>query len=273
MKIMQSEVKSSPIPTILIAENGAGIIELIHANGMTDYDLLAAEDGASALLMLPRVNPSLIVLDVDLAKVNWFEFYKSIRKDHAHARTPILILINSTEDVIGLSDFSLGNTDFVIKPFTPQELLVRMRRLLNLRQSTDDDSGILEYDDLQLDVPRHEVLVNGDEINLTVTEFKLLATLAQRRGRVQSRERLLQDVCEYHASGLETRTIDTHMRRLRNKLGPANWHLESVRGIGYRFLEKQPGRTWKRNLPSAAPPSAISRRPLPIALQDNSTIR
>ena len=169
MKIMQSEIKSFPSPTILIAENGAGIIELIHANGMTDYDLLAAEDGASALLMLPRVSPSLIVLDVDLAKVNWFEFYKSIRKDHAHARTPILILINSTEDVIGLSDFSLGNTDFVIKPFTPQELLVRMRRLLNLRQSTDDDSGVLEYDDLQLDVPRHEVLVNGDEINLTVT--------------------------------------------------------------------------------------------------------
>jgi two-component system phosphate regulon response regulator PhoB len=217
--------------------------------------------------MLPRISPSLIVLDVDLAKVNWFEFYKSIRKDHTHARTPILILINSAEAIIGLSDFSLCNTDFVVKPFTPQELQVRMRRLLDLRQSTEAESGVLDYEDLLLDVPRHEVLVNGDEINLTVTEFKLLATLAQRRGRVQSRERLLQDVCEYHASGLETRTIDTHMRRLRNKLGPANWHLESVRGIGYRFLEKLRDRAWKPKLQATPPRSSIPRRALPVALR------
>jgi two-component system phosphate regulon response regulator PhoB len=278
MKTNQIEEKSSSSPTILVAARGAGIFGVINTKGLRGYDVQTAEDGASALLMLPRVSPNLIVLDVDLAKVNWFEFYKSVRNDPIHALTPILILVNTTEDVTGVSNFSLGNTDFVVKPVAPQELLVRMRRLLYLRQSADGSAGLLDYDDLRLDVPRHEVRVKGHEINLTVTEFKLLVTLAQRRGRVQSRERLLQDVCDYFASAMETRTIDTHVRRLRSKLGTARWHVETVRGIGYRFLEKpmggkQPDQTWELSLQALSPSLGISHRPLPITLRSHQEAR
>jgi two-component system phosphate regulon response regulator PhoB len=238
MKIIQTFDKTTPKPTILVAETGTETIQ--HINAFTEpngYNFQVVEDGATALLMLPRLCPSLIVLDVGLAKVSWLECYKLIRKDQALAGTPILILTNQAEEVSGLSDFGLGNTDFMVKPFTPAELILRMRRLLYTRQIKNSDEGIMEYEDMQLDVTRYEVRVLGDFVNLTSIEFKLLATLAQRRGRVQTRERLLQDVWDYDYLP-ETRTVDTHMRRLRHKLGAANWHLETIRSVGYRFREK-----------------------------------
>jgi two-component system phosphate regulon response regulator PhoB len=245
-------------PTILITENGADSIRQFKAGvGREGYDIVTVTDGDAALLMLPRVCPNLIVLDIDLPKVNWIEICQLIRNDPAMSGIPLLILTARAEEVFSLSDFGLGNTDFVVKPFNPQELTLRIRRLLQTRQLTDPTVEKMTFDDLNLDLSQHEVTVQGDLIHLTVTEFKLLATLAQRRGRVQSRERLLQDVCEYN-SFVETRTIDTHMRRLRSKLGMARWHLETVRGVGYRF-SKSAGHDFERKMPAEPSKTNVPR--------------
>jgi two-component system phosphate regulon response regulator PhoB len=137
--------------------------------------------------------------------------------------------------VLGLE---LGADDYVTKPFSPRELILRVKRLLRTGQPTP--AGVKEDEitlkELRLDIPRHQATVKGKPIDLTATEFRLLTVLAQRRGRVQSREQLLQDVWEYD-NLIDTRTVDTHMRRLREKLGVAAKYLDTVRGVGYRFVE------------------------------------
>ncbi len=135
--------------------------------------------------------------------------------------------------VLGLE---LGADDYVTKPFSPRELLLRVKNLLKRGQGEDEKKDRYQFGDLIIDVPRHRVTVQGKRIELTATEFKLLTVLAQRRGRVQSREQLLQDVWQYD-NLIDTRTVDTHMRRLREKLGRAAGYLDTVRGVGYRFVE------------------------------------
>jgi two-component system phosphate regulon response regulator PhoB len=243
MKMSEILAQTTPKPAILLAGNGTETLGRIKANaGLDSYDIQAMDDGAAALLMLPRVKPSLIVLDVGLQNIRWMNFYELVRNEPSLTRTPILILTDTVDEVSSLCDFGLGNTDFMLKPVAPPELTLRARRLLYNRQTADVDPKILDYEDMQLDISRHKVSVQGNPIYLTATQFKLLATLAQRQGRVQTREQLLQDVCHYNSSFLHTRAIDTHMRRLRVKLGPAQWHLESVRGVGYQFREKPQGR-------------------------------
>jgi two-component system phosphate regulon response regulator PhoB len=124
----------------------------------------------------------------------------------------------------------------VTKPFSPRELVLRVKALLRRGTVTEKKEELLHLGELVIDIPRHAALVQGKRIDLTATEFKLLTTLAQRRGRVQSREQLLRDVWEYD-SLIDTRTVDTHMRRLREKLGKAARCLDTVRGVGYRFVE------------------------------------
>jgi two-component system phosphate regulon response regulator PhoB len=255
MKTIPMPDKSTMNPTILIAENGAEVLRQIKSNGIREgFEFLTVSDGATALLMLPRISPDLIVLDIDSPKTRWTEFCQLIRNDQAISGIPILILTSRPEEAQSLADFGLGNTDFAVKPINPQELMVRIKRLLHARQITDLTGEKMAFDDLELDLTQHEVTVQGNSIRLTYTEFKLLITLAQRRGRVQSRERLLADVCDYSGM-METRTIDTHMRRLRSKLGSARWHLETVRGVGYRF-SKTTRRECGREM--AAPRSKVS---------------
>ena len=135
--------------------------------------------------------------------------------------------------VLGLE---LGADDYVTKPFSPRELVLRIKRLLRSGAPAEEPADRIEWKDLCVDIPRHQATVKGKPLDLTATEFKLLLVLAQRRGRVQSREQLLQDVWEYD-NLIDTRTVDTHMRRLREKLGPAAKYLDTVRGVGYRFVE------------------------------------
>jgi two-component system phosphate regulon response regulator PhoB len=137
--------------------------------------------------------------------------------------------------VLGLE---LGADDYVTKPFSPRELLLRIKKLLVRAQSTEDTSAELRMGPLTLDVSRHEVTVAGEPLVLTATEFKLLEILIRRRGRVQTRDRLLQDVWGYD-NPIDSRTVDTHMRRLREKLGDNARSLETVRGVGYRCLTEE----------------------------------
>jgi two-component system phosphate regulon response regulator PhoB len=136
--------------------------------------------------------------------------------------------------VLGLE---LGADDYVTKPFSPRELVLRVKRLLRTQDESQSKLDQIKLKDLSIDAARHQVTVKGKNVELTATEFKLLTVLIQRRGRVQSRDQLLQDVWEYDHL-IDTRTVDTHMRRLREKLGAAAHYLDTVRGVGYRFLEE-----------------------------------
>ena len=135
--------------------------------------------------------------------------------------------------VLGLE---LGADDYVTKPFSPRELVLRVKNLLNRGKEKPQKQDRFEFEDLVIDTTRHLVAVDHRQVDLTATEFKLLVTLVERRGRVLSREQLLQDVWNYD-NFIDTRTVDTHMRRLREKLGKASRYLDTVRGVGYRFIE------------------------------------
>jgi two-component system phosphate regulon response regulator PhoB len=159
-----------------------------------------------------------------------------LRRDPATAAIPIVMLTAKAAEIDRVLGLELGADDYLTKPFSPRELVLRVKKLLARGRGKPEDAETLSFGDLLIDVPRHLVSWRGNRVELTATEFKLLTILAQRRGRVQSRDHLLRDVWEYNTL-VDTRTVDTHMRRLREKLGPASKFLDTVRGVGYRFVE------------------------------------
>ncbi|HAM73494.1 MAG TPA: DNA-binding response regulator [Verrucomicrobiales bacterium] len=226
-----------PKPRILIVDDEPDVIELLEFNlRQAGYDVTSAEDGAAGLKKAREIAPDLIVLDLMLPEMDGTEVCKQLRREPTTARTPIVMLTAKAAEIDRVLGLELGADDYVTKPFSPRELVLRVRGLLRRGQPADEAEQVIHAGDLAVDVPRHQVTVKGKRIDLTATEFKLITTLAQRRGRVQSREQLLQDVWEYD-SLIDTRTVDTHMRRLREKLGSAARYLDTVRGVGYRFLE------------------------------------
>ena len=158
------------------------------------------------------------------------------RRDPATAALPVVMVTAKAAEIDRILGLELGADDYITKPFSPRELVLRVKKILQRGHPAGEEKDTYKFGELTIDHPRHLVTWRGKQIELTATEFKLLAVLAQRRGRVQSREQLLRDVWEYN-SLIDTRTVDTHMRRLREKLGPAAKFLDTVRGVGYRFLE------------------------------------
>jgi DNA-binding response OmpR family regulator len=222
-------------PKILIVDDEPDVVQLIEYNLKgAGYDVITAADGAEALEQARSSSPNLIILDLMLPEVDGLDVCKVLRRDRSTAGIPIVMLTakaSETDRVLGLE---LGADDYVTKPFSPRELVLRVKRLLRAESVTDEDETI-QVGDLALDIPRHEARVKAKLIDLTATEFRLLTVLVKRRGRVQTREQLLRDVWEYDTL-IDTRTVDTHMRRLREKLGVAARYLDTVRGVGYRFL-------------------------------------
>lgn len=211
-------------------------VELVEFNlKQAGFDVLTAADGAEALKKARSALPSLIVLDLMLPEVDGLEVCKMLRRDPATAGIPIIMLTAKAAEIDRVLGLELGADDYVTKPFSPRELVLRARNLLQRGRPAAEETGVCKFGELLIDAPRHLVSWREKPIELTATEFKLLTVLAQRRGRVQSREQLLRDVWEYN-SLIDTRTVDTHMRRLREKLGPAAKYLDTVRGVGYRFL-------------------------------------
>jgi two-component system phosphate regulon response regulator PhoB len=192
-----------------------------------------AKDGARAITAARDERPELIVLDLMLPEVDGLEVCKILRRDPATAQIPILMLTARAAEMDRVLGLELGADDYVTKPFSPRELVLRIKKLLARAPAAEAESDRLRLGEIEIDVPRHEVQINGQSVVLTVTEFKLLEILIRRRGRVQSRDRLLQDVWGYE-NPIDSRTVDTHMRRLREKLGVSAHWLETVRGIGYR---------------------------------------
>ncbi len=224
-------------PKILVVDDEPDAVELVEFNLKgAGFDVVTAADGAEALRKARTFAPQLILLDVMLPELDGLETCKILRRDPATAAIPIIMLTAKAGEVDRVLGLELGADDYVTKPFSPRELVLRIKRLLRQRETPEEKLEQYRAGLLSIDLPRHLVSVKGKRIELTATEFKLLVLLVERRGRVQSRDQLLRDVWQYD-NVIDTRTVDTHMRRLREKLGPAAKYLDTVRGVGYRFIE------------------------------------
>jgi DNA-binding response OmpR family regulator len=223
-------------PKILIVDDEPEAVELVEFNlKQAGFDVAVAADGAEAVKKARSLSPNLIVLDVMLPELDGLEVCRMLRRDPATVGIPIIMLTAKASEVDRIVGLEIGADDYITKPFSPRELILRIKKMLQrVPQPNKEDK--LTFGQLVIDPPRHMVTWRGKSVDLTATEFKLLNLLASRRGRVQSREQLLRDVWEYN-SLIDTRTVDTHMRRLREKLGPAAEYLDTVRGVGYRFVE------------------------------------
>jgi DNA-binding response OmpR family regulator len=199
------------------------------------FTISAASDGASGLNKARSERPAFIILDLMLPKMPGLEVCKLLKTDPATRHIPVMMLTAKAEEIDRIVGLEFGADDYVTKPFSPREVILRMKAILRRGEGSRDDER-LAAGAITIDPARHEVLVGGKRVSLTSIEFKLLCTLMQRRGRVQARDRLLNDVWGYE-SVIDTRTVDTHVRRLREKLGKAGTAVETVRGFGYRLRE------------------------------------
>lgn len=228
---------------ILVVDDEPDAVELIAFNLKgAGYEVVTATDGAEALKKARALLPELIILDLMLPEVDGLEVCKILRRDQNTSHIPIIMLTAKAAEIDRVLGLELGADDYVTKPFSPRELVLRVKRRLRIDEAPET-KDLIKFKDLVVDIARHQVTVRNKLVDLTATEFKLLTLLLRRKGRVQSRDRLLQDVWNYDTL-IDTRTVDTHVRRLREKLGPAAQYLDTVRGVGYRFLDQyQPRRS------------------------------
>lgn len=224
-------------PKILVIDDEPDAVDLVAFNlREAGYEVVTGADGNEALKKAREHVPDLIVLDLMLPEVDGLEVCKILRRDPAVSHVPIIMLTAKAAEIDRVLGLELGADDYVTKPFSPRELVLRIKKMLARGKTVEEAAEQVQIGDLFIDIGRHLVTFQSRRIDLTATEFKLLTTLAKRRGRVQSREQLLQDVWEYD-NIIDTRTVDTHMRRLREKLGRGAKYLDTVRGVGYRFVE------------------------------------
>jgi DNA-binding response OmpR family regulator len=222
---------------ILIIDDEQDVIDLLSLHlKKAGFALSAATDGATGLRLAREEAPALIVLDLMLPKMPGLEICKVLKTDPATRHIPVLMLTAKAEEIDRIVGLEFGADDYVTKPFSPRELVLRVRSILRRSAVQQEISDLLRLGAIQVDRSRHEVRIKGRVIEFTATEFKLLTMLMERRGRVQSRETLLNEVWGYE-SLIDTRTVDTHIRRLREKLGKSSDHIETIRGFGYRMIE------------------------------------
>ncbi|NIQ92362.1 MAG: response regulator transcription factor [Deltaproteobacteria bacterium] len=223
--------------TILVVEDERDILQLIaHNLKSADFDVLTAQEGYEALSVAKNHLPQLIILDLMLPGLDGFEVCKELKRSPVTKDIPVLMLTARGEEVDRIVGLELGADDYVVKPFSPRELILRVRAIL--RRHAPEEQAITRWrrDGLVVDLDAHRLRVDNAETKLTATEFRLLAELISNVGKVLTRDTLLDKVWGYQFDGY-ARTVDTHIRRLRQKLGPyAEW-IETVRGVGYRFRD------------------------------------
>jgi DNA-binding response OmpR family regulator len=221
-------------PTVLVVEDEADVVDLLRYNlNRAGFDVLIARDGWEGLEQARRHRPDVIVLDLMMPKLDGYEVCRQLKADEELAETPVLMLTAKGETSERVKGLELGADDYVSKPFSPRELVLRVQALQRRAQASARPEE-MEIGPFQVDKGSFEVRMDGKRLDLTTTEFKLLTLLIERRGKTQSRETLLQDVWGYN-NVIDTRTVDTHMRRLREKLGDHSARIETIRGEGYRF--------------------------------------
>jgi two-component system phosphate regulon response regulator PhoB len=220
---------------ILVIEDEQDLGTLLDYNLRADgHEVEVARSGAAGLARARAFRPELVLLDLMLPDISGSEVARLLREGEAR-RTPIIMVTARGEEGDRVKGLELGADDYVVKPFSVKELLLRVKNVLR-RGDAGPPPGAkqLAFGDVRLDVERHEVLVGGKPVVLTALEFRLLRVFLERPGRVQTRETLLSDVWGIDAE-ITTRTVDTHIKRLREKLGPAGDAIETIRGVGYKL--------------------------------------
>lgn len=233
---------------ILIVEDEQDLANTLAYNLEREgYQTRIAFNGAQALAMSRELPvPNLVLLDLMLPDASGTEICRKLRADELTRAVPIIMVTARGEEIDRVVGFEVGADDYVTKPYSIRELLLRVRAILRRARSAqpaqddapedeEEDSQQLVFGEIVVDTIAHRVMLGQEEVQLTALEFKLLTTFMTRRGRVQSREVLLHDVWGIHAKGVMTRTVDTHVKRLREKLGEAGVYIETLRGVGYRF--------------------------------------
>jgi len=224
--------------TVLVVEDEPDIAELLqYVLRQEGFRVEAAHDGRSALERARRLQPSLVVLDLMLPEMSGMEVLKGIKGAPETRGARVILLTAKTDELDRVLGFELGADDYVTKPFSPRELVLRAKAVLKRGEAPDSEGGArIRSGPIEVDLENHVARIQGKALRLTLTEFRLLADLVRARGRVRSREALLAEVWGYDAEVL-SRTVDTHVRRLRHKLGPAAGWLVTVRGVGYRVQD------------------------------------
>ena len=228
-------MNKSPSKRILIAEDEDDVRRLVSSSlKNAGFATLEASDGPGALEAARTQLPALVVLDLMLPGMQGLEVCKALKGAAETKSIPIIMLTAKAEEVDRIVGFELGADDYLTKPFSPRELVLRVQSILRRTAGQPAEDAAIKLGEITVDRMQCKVSVHGKPIDLTATEFKLLAILMERRGRLQSRDVLLRDVWSYDRV-IDTRTVDTHVRRLREKLGKAGCYVETVRGFGYRM--------------------------------------
>lgn len=222
---------------ILVVDDEEHILELLRFNlEKAGYQVYMAENGHDTLKLLETHQMDLMVLDLMLPDVDGIEICKRIRASEKHAMLPIIMLTAKSEEIDRILGLELGADDYMTKPFSVKELVVRIKTVLRRSEhQVGEATAVIEWGQLAMDLARHEVTIQHQPVDLTLKEFELLRFLLQNRGRVMSRNFLLDEIWGYDYFG-ETRTVDVHIRNIRKKLGDYNMEdmIETVRGVGYK---------------------------------------
>jgi DNA-binding response OmpR family regulator len=223
---------------ILVVDDEPDVVDLVRYHlHRASFEVLTAGTGLTALEIAREQRPDAIILDIMLPEMPGTEVLQVLRADNSTSRIPILMLTAKADPAERIAGLELGVDDYITKPFSPHELVLRVRNLLRrLREVVA--GAVLIVDDFRLDKNHFEISYRGKRLDLTTTEFKLLVAMVEKRGRILSRDVLLQEVWGYE-NAIDTRTVDTHVRRLRDKLGSAAERIVTIRGEGYLFLARQ----------------------------------
>ena len=228
---------------VLVVDDEPDIVALVAYHlAKAGYKVSTSSSGPDALSLARQERPSLIILDLMLPGMSGYEVLEQLRADSALHDIAVLMLTARREEGDRIRGLSLGADDYLTKPFSPQELVLRVAAILRRVSAAQVTGDAISIGPIQIDRAAHRVTLEGAEVDLTPTEYKLLVTLAERRGRVQARGHLLETVWEA-APDIQTRTVDMHVQRLRTKLGSAGELIETVRGFGYRIRGAARSRT------------------------------
>ena len=221
---------------ILIIEDEPDIRKTLEYNiSREGYDVISASSLSEGREKLESASFSLLLLDLMLPDGSGLDLCRELKQDKSLSSMPVIILTAKDDEVDKVVGFELGADDYVTKPFSVRELILRVKAVLKRGERKSDNMEVQrQFGELKIDVDSHEVFVNDEQVSLTALEFKLLRQLVDRRGRVQSRDQLLSDVWGY-SSDVTTRTVDTHIKRLREKLGGMGKYVQTIRGVGYKF--------------------------------------
>jgi two-component system, OmpR family, phosphate regulon response regulator PhoB len=222
---------------ILVVEDEPDIHQVLDYNlRLAGHDVVVATRGQEGLRLARERKPDLVLLDLMLPDISGTEVCRALKDDPATRGMPIMMVTARGEEIDRVVGFELGADDYVTKPFSVRELVLRIRAVLRRQEVEPSSEACIEFGELKIERDAHRVWVAGEEVELTALEFKLLMTMYERRNRVQTRNALLDHVWGIETK-ISTRTVDAHVKRLREKLGAARDYIETVRGVGYRFAE------------------------------------